>query len=65
MSNYTYIDVSHNNRKKKHMNRHLIFALILTALLTSCGKEKKQDEKTATIQKQLLWLAHAYGSLAG
>jgi len=34
------------------MNRHLIFALILTGLLTSCGKEKKQDEKTTTIQKQ-------------
>ena len=33
------------------MNRHLIFALILTGLLTSCGKEKKQDE-TTTIQKQ-------------
>ncbi len=34
------------------MNRYLIFALILTGLLTSCGKEKKQDEKTTTIQKQ-------------
>lgn len=34
------------------MNRHLVFALILTVFLTSCGKEKKQDEKTTTIQKQ-------------
>lgn len=34
------------------MNRHLIFALILTGLLTSCGKEKKLDEKITTIQKQ-------------
>lgn len=34
------------------MNRHLVFALILASLLTSCGKEKKQDEKISTTQSQ-------------
>lgn len=34
------------------MNRHIIIALILVSLLTSCGKEKKQDEKKIITQVQ-------------
>ena len=34
------------------MNRHITIALILVSLLTSCGKEKKQDEKKVITRVQ-------------